>query len=97
MENFSFRSIPNRNVMGCGDSFDTSKRTMTGSCIVMTEGSVRSLADERQTHHPLLGAHVVAVIAAMRHGVAVRALRAMGVDAGQLKAAAEQIANGVRT
>jgi len=29
---------------------------------------------------PLLGAHVVAVVAGMEYGVAVRALRAMGVD-----------------
>lgn len=29
---------------------------------------------------PLLGAHVVAVVACMEHGVAARALRAMGID-----------------
>jgi hypothetical protein len=57
---------------------------------------LRSLADERQTHDPLLGAHVVAVVAGMKHGVAARSLRAMGIDAGQLKSTAEHIATGVR-
>lgn len=38
---------------------------------------------------PLLGAHVVAVVAAMSQGVAARTLRAMGIDTGQLAAAAK--------
>ncbi|MFN3439492.1 MAG: Clp protease N-terminal domain-containing protein [Acidovorax sp.] len=38
---------------------------------------------------PLLGAHVVAAVAAMPQGVAARTLRAMGIDAGQLAAAAQ--------
>ncbi|KRD22189.1 MULTISPECIES: Clp protease N-terminal domain-containing protein [Acidovorax] len=38
---------------------------------------------------PLLGAHVVAVVATMPQGVAARTLRAMGIDAGQLAAAAQ--------
>ena len=29
---------------------------------------------------PLLGAHVVKVVAQMEHGVAARALKAMGID-----------------
>ncbi|MBB6467820.1 ATP-dependent Clp protease ATP-binding subunit ClpA [Aminobacter lissarensis] len=55
---------------------------------------MQQLAAERKAHGPLLGAHVVATIASMQHGVAARALRAMGVDAGMLKAAAEEIAKG---
>lgn len=38
---------------------------------------------------PLLGAHIVAVVAAMDHGVAARALRAMNVDRAALKRSAE--------
>lgn len=38
---------------------------------------------------PLRGAHVVAAVAAMPQGVAARTLRAMGIDAGQLVAAAQ--------
>jgi ATP-dependent Clp protease ATP-binding subunit ClpA len=37
---------------------------------------------------PLVGAHVVAVVAAMQHGVAARTLRAMGVDREALRRAA---------
>jgi ATP-dependent Clp protease ATP-binding subunit ClpA len=37
---------------------------------------------------PLLGAHVVAVVASMKHGVAARSLRAMRVDLTALRAAA---------
>ncbi len=50
------------------------------------------LAANRQEHAPLLGAHVIFVIADMRHGVAARALRAMGVDPDLLKSTAEHIA-----
>ncbi|MBT9456230.1 MAG: Clp protease N-terminal domain-containing protein [Burkholderiaceae bacterium] len=38
---------------------------------------------------PLLGAHVVAVIAGMRHGVAARTLRALGLNPQALAASAE--------
>lgn len=38
---------------------------------------------------PLIGAHVVAVIAAMEHGVAVRAFNTMGVDQRELSTAAQ--------
>ena len=57
---------------------------------------MQRLAETRRSHHPLLGAHVVAVVAAMKHGVATRALRAMGVDADQLKSAAEKVAMRAR-
>ncbi|CAN7666045.1 Clp protease N-terminal domain-containing protein [Aminobacter sp. LjRoot7] len=53
---------------------------------------MQALAASRSQHGPLLGAHVVAILAAMPHGVAARALRAMGVDLGQLKSAAEAVA-----
>jgi ATP-dependent Clp protease ATP-binding subunit ClpA len=56
---------------------------------------MQSLAESRQAHHPLVGAHVVAVVAGMRHGVAARALRAMDIDADQLRSAAEKIVNGM--
>ena len=57
---------------------------------------MQSLAANRQTHNPLLGAHVVEVVAAMKYGVAARALRAMNVDAERLRFAAEQVANNYR-
>lgn len=38
---------------------------------------------------PLLGAHVVLAVAAMSQGVAARTLRAMGIDAARLAAAAQ--------
>jgi ATP-dependent Clp protease ATP-binding subunit ClpA len=53
---------------------------------------MQSLADSRQTHNPLSGAHIVAVVAAMKYGVAARALRVMSVDADRLRAAADEIA-----
>lgn len=56
---------------------------------------MQSLAENRQAHHPLLSAHVVAVVATMKHGVAARALRTMGIDADQLRSAAEKIVNGM--
>ena len=37
---------------------------------------------------PFVGAHVVATVAAMQHGVAARALRAMGIDRTALRSAA---------
>jgi len=53
---------------------------------------MQTLAKKRREHRPLLGAHVVAVVAEMRHGVAARALRAMGIDPSRLKTAAENMA-----
>ncbi len=53
---------------------------------------MQALAASRSQHAPLLGAHVVAIVAGMPHGTAVRALRAMGVDPGQLRSAAEAVA-----
>jgi ATP-dependent Clp protease ATP-binding subunit ClpA len=50
------------------------------------------LAGSRR-HAQLLGAHIVAIVASMPHGVAARALRGMGIDATALQAAAEEIAN----
>jgi len=52
---------------------------------------MQALAASRGQHGPLLGAHVVAIVAGMPHGVAARALRAMGVDLAQLKSAAEAV------
>jgi ATP-dependent Clp protease ATP-binding subunit ClpA len=53
---------------------------------------MRKLAEGRAGHRPLLGAHVVAIVADMPHGVVARALRVMGIDAVALQAAAERIA-----
>lgn len=51
---------------------------------------MRSLAAlARSDGVPLLGAHVVAAIASMEHGVAPRTLRALGVEPGALLAAAQ--------
>lgn len=47
---------------------------------------------KKDKDRPLLGAHVVGVVASMEHGVAARALRAMGVDkAGIAKAVNEEL------
>lgn len=54
---------------------------------------MQALAAGRKDHAPLLGAHVVAVVADMEQGVAARALRTMGVDRGALKRAAEGAAH----
>jgi hypothetical protein len=53
---------------------------------------LQALAANRHEHAPLLGAHIISVIAGIRHGVAARALRAMGIDLDLLKSTAEQIA-----
>lgn len=53
---------------------------------------MQALAASRGQHGPLLGAHVVAIVAGMPHGVAARALQAMGVDLAQLRSAAEAVA-----
>lgn len=50
---------------------------------------VQALArSSKEQEGPLLGAHVVAAVAAMPQGVAARTLRALGVDAPRLMAAA---------
>jgi len=46
----------------------------------------------RKGHGPLLGVHVVGLVAGMSHGVAARALRTLGVDSIALKSAADAIA-----
>ncbi|MEI3856126.1 MULTISPECIES: Clp protease N-terminal domain-containing protein [Ensifer] len=53
---------------------------------------MQALAATRRDHGPLLGAHVVGIVAGMSHGVAARALRAMGADPSTLKSAADAIA-----
>lgn len=58
---------------------------------------LQTLAAKREDHRPLLGAHVVGVVAAMEHGVAARALRAMGVDREVLGTTAERIARNFET
>ncbi|NHZ82621.1 peptidase [Massilia sp. CCM 8695] len=51
---------------------------------------MQTLAQQRSGERgPLLGAHVVALVAAMRQGVAPRSLVALGVDAEALRAAAQ--------
>lgn len=40
--------------------------------------------------HPLLGAHIINVIANMEHGVAVRAFKKLGLDRGEILSAVEQ-------
>jgi len=47
---------------------------------------------KKDKDRPLLGAHVVGVVASMEHGVAARALRVMGVDqAGISRAVSEEL------
>lgn len=53
---------------------------------------MQALAAGRGQHGPLLGAHVVAIVAGMPHGVAARAMRVMDVDLGALRSAAEAVA-----
>lgn len=55
------------------------------------EAVLQQLAATRSNHHPLIGAHVVAVVATFEQGVAARALRSMGIDLAALKKAAEAI------
>lgn len=57
---------------------------------------MQALAATRKDHKPLLGVHVVAIVAGMPHGVATRALHAMGVDSVMLKSAADTIAESSR-
>lgn len=52
---------------------------------------MQELAEARRDHAPLLGAHVVSIVAAMPQGVAPRALRALGVDSAVLKSSADAI------
>ena len=53
---------------------------------------MQALAATRKDHAPLLGAHVVSIVAGMSQGVAPRALRALGVDSAVLKSTADAIA-----
>lgn len=57
---------------------------------------MQKLAAARKSHGPLLGAHVVGIVAGMTHGVAARALRALGVDSAILKSTADAIAEAGR-
>lgn len=59
--------------------------------------AMQALTAGRAEHSPLLGVHVVAVVAGMSHGVAARALRAMGIDAAALRSAAQEIAGSARS
>jgi ATP-dependent Clp protease ATP-binding subunit ClpA len=75
---------------GCDDdapSFETPRlyrAAPSGQAIVQ---GLQALRDQ-VPHKPLLGAHVVALVADMERGVAARALRVMGVERGSLSAAA---------
>lgn len=53
------------------------------------EEVMQKLAAERKRHGPLLGAHVVAVVAQIPEGVAARSFRAMGIKPDTLRSAAE--------
>lgn len=57
---------------------------------------MQELAATRKDHRPLLGAHVVGIVAGMPHGVAARALRALGVNSIILKSTADAIAEAGR-
>lgn len=57
---------------------------------------MQDLAATRKDHGPLLGAHVVAMVAGLSHGVAARALRALGVDPVSLKSTADAVAEAGR-
>lgn len=52
---------------------------------------MQRLAQLPRTHPaaPLLGTHVVVVVASMEHGVAIRSLKAMGIEPQALRAAAQ--------
>ena len=52
---------------------------------------MQELATRRKGHGPLLGAHLVGIVAGMSHGVAARALRALDLDAATLKSAADAV------
>lgn len=56
---------------------------------------MQELAANGREHGPLLGAHVVAVVATMECGVAARALSAMKLDRAMLKRSAENITSCV--
>ena len=57
---------------------------------------MQELAATRKDHSPLLGAHVVGIVAGMPHGVAARALRALDIDPVVLKSTADAIAEASR-
>ncbi|MFY8208528.1 MAG: Clp protease N-terminal domain-containing protein [Caulobacter sp.] len=50
-----------------------------------------ALAAARESHNPLLGAHVILIVADMEHGVAARALDVMVTDRAALKRAADDV------
>lgn len=52
---------------------------------------MQELAEARRDHAPLLGAHVVSIVAGLPQGVVPRALRALGVDPASLKSSADAI------
>ena len=52
---------------------------------------MQELAATRRDHAPLLGAHVVSIVAGLPQGVAPRALRALGADPASLKSSADAI------
>ncbi|QCI68238.1 Clp protease N-terminal domain-containing protein [Phreatobacter stygius] len=51
---------------------------------------MKTLAAHRSRHQPLRGAHVVAAVASLDHGVAAWALRSMGIDLAALREAASR-------
>ena len=57
---------------------------------------MQELAESREDRGPLLGTHVVGVVAGLSQGVAARALRALGVDPVTLESAADEIARSRR-
>lgn len=77
---------------------DTSMSANSGSYHAAPSGQeiMQALAATRKGHGPLLGAHVVGIVADMSHGVAARALRALGVDSANLKSAANSIVEVAR-
>ncbi|MBB4051697.1 ATP-dependent Clp protease ATP-binding subunit ClpA [Devosia subaequoris] len=61
------------------------------SASVSGQDVMQELAKTRARHSPLLGSHIVAIVASMPHGVAARALRSMGVDLDDLRLSAEAV------
>lgn len=53
---------------------------------------MKTLSAGRERHRPLTGAHVVAAVASLDHGVAARALRSMSIDLVALRQAASRCA-----
>ena len=80
--------------MGRGVSSDDAVDEARGAYSAAASGRavMQALAAGRKDHEPLVGAHVIAVVADMEQGVAARALRVMGVDRVALKRAAQEAA-----